>query len=231
MRLKIVKNTLLLTLFLSANYIIAQDCKVLHKSLNETYQGDCKKGKAHGKGIAKGIDTYEGEFKKGRPNGNGTYTWANGDVYIGEFKKGLKEGKGKLTYKNDNKVEEGYWSKDDYIGISKTPYKLLTKSENIVLVNFSRRHKESGNSIRLYFKKNDRLVTKPEVDRVVPVKGNFANIVRMPDFVELTHVQYPVKFTVQYEREIYEFEIFQPGVWKIQTELRSIDGLDAPTKF
>lgn len=227
----ISKITMLLILLIGVNTVSAQNCKVSHKNLNETYQGDCKKGKAHGKGFAKGTDSYKGEFKKGFPDGIGIYTWANGDVYEGEFKKGKKEGKGKLAYNTTTKdsIVEGYWSKDEYIGVNKTPYKLLTKSENIVLVNFSRRPKEHGNAIRLYFKKNDRQVPNPKINRVVATKGNYTNQRQLPNYLELAEVTYPIKLIIQYELESFEFEVFQPGTWKILTELRTIDGLNAPT--
>ena len=65
------------------------------KDINQSYTVDCKKGKADGKGLAKGKDIYKGEFKKGYPEGEGIYTFSNGDVFEGEFKKGAKNGPGK----------------------------------------------------------------------------------------------------------------------------------------
>lgn len=77
-------------LLLGTAFTYAQDCKVLLKPINKSYTGDCKKGKAEGKGTAKGIDNYVGDFKKGLPNGEGTYVWANGDTFTGIFSKGKK---------------------------------------------------------------------------------------------------------------------------------------------
>ena len=62
------------------------NCKVLVDALSDKYEGRCKKGLAHGKGIATGIDTCEGKFKNGFPHGQGVYTWKNSDVYDGNWK-------------------------------------------------------------------------------------------------------------------------------------------------
>jgi hypothetical protein len=35
-------------------------CKVLFSSIDQSYEGECKKGLAHGKGIAKGSDIFLG---------------------------------------------------------------------------------------------------------------------------------------------------------------------------
>ena len=61
-------------LIATASVLIAQDksdCKVLAETLAESYEGDCKKGLADGKGKAIGTDSYEGGFKKGLPEGEG----------------------------------------------------------------------------------------------------------------------------------------------------------------
>ena len=55
-----------------------------------TYEGEVKKGKAHGVGIFTFSDgsTYEGKVSKNRIHGNGKYTDAQGIVYEGKFKYG-----------------------------------------------------------------------------------------------------------------------------------------------
>ena len=55
-----------------------------------TYEGEVKKGKAHGVGIFTFSDgsTYEGKVSKNRIHGNGKYTDAQGKVYEGKFKFG-----------------------------------------------------------------------------------------------------------------------------------------------
>jgi hypothetical protein len=111
--------------------MIAQNCEVDKETLKGSYTGDCKKGKAHGKGKAIGIDTYEGEFKNGLPDGIGIYTWGNNNIYNGAFSKGLKEGKGKMILKlSDSKDStiEGFWKKDSYIGRNEKPWVVYSKS-------------------------------------------------------------------------------------------------------
>ena len=91
-------------------------CKVLLESISGSYEGDCKKGLAHGKGKAVGEDTYEGTFKKGFPEGEGKYTWANGDYYEGEFKKGKIEGEGTRVMAGGDITQEGFFLDGEYIG-------------------------------------------------------------------------------------------------------------------
>jgi hypothetical protein len=129
--------TLVLTI-VSNSCLFAQNCVVTPDSLNGTYTGNCKNGKASGKGKAVGAHTYEGEFKSGLPDGNGIYTWNNGNFYEGSFVKGLKEGHGKMTYTMPGKMDsivEGYWKKNVYIGEYQYPYKLLTKTNKVTKVD------------------------------------------------------------------------------------------------
>ena len=144
--------------FLSALFTISisgqEDCKVLQKNIAETYKGECKKGLAHGKGYAKGIDEYEGSFKKGYPDGEGTYKYSDGSVYIGSFKKGKREGYGTYTFKTNNEDTKlaGYWSSDKYIGKEKNykSYKVIWKN-NIINTSFTK--SEDGNSIKIIIMK------------------------------------------------------------------------------
>lgn len=100
-----------------------ESCRVRLPDLAGSYDGECRRGKAHGQGKAIGRDTYEGEFAKGLPHGHGTYTWATGDYYEGEFVKGAKEGEGKMVFapvKADSvqtdSVQVGLWKNDLFLG-------------------------------------------------------------------------------------------------------------------
>ena len=55
-----------------------------------TYEGEVKKGKAHGVGIFTFSDgsTYEGKVKSNKIHGKGKYTDAQGKVYEGKFRRG-----------------------------------------------------------------------------------------------------------------------------------------------
>ncbi|HBE41148.1 MAG TPA: hypothetical protein DDW27_08090 [Bacteroidales bacterium] len=93
------------------------------ESISGSYSGKIKKGLAHGKGSAEGIDRYAGEFRKGLPHGSGTYTWGNGDYYTGRWKYGLKDGEGKLV--SGDSIVEGIWKEDSYLGKELiAPYKI-----------------------------------------------------------------------------------------------------------
>jgi hypothetical protein len=97
-----MKNAILsfTLIFLLSNITYANDddkVKVRNPNLNQKYEGECKRGLAHGKGKAWGKeDYYEGSFKKGRPHGYGIYKWANESVYKGNFVRGKMKGKGEL---------------------------------------------------------------------------------------------------------------------------------------
>ena len=55
-----------------------------------TYEGEVKKGKAHGVGVFTFSDgsTYEGKVKNNKIHGKGKYTDAQGKVYEGKFRRG-----------------------------------------------------------------------------------------------------------------------------------------------
>mgnify|MGYP001445607224 FL=1 len=67
-----------------------------------TYEGDVKKGKAHGVGIFTFSDgsKYEGKFKKNKFHGKGKYTDADGNIYEGKWRHG------KFRNKIDKKTRE-----------------------------------------------------------------------------------------------------------------------------
>lgn len=121
---------LLLFFFCGPKTFAQQDCEVSVSSLVGSYTGDCKGGKANGKGKAVGKDSYDGAFKNGYPDGEGTYKYQNGDFYLGSFSKGQMQGKGEFHYVSINKedsIVRGVWAdnlhKDydkEYVIISKT---------------------------------------------------------------------------------------------------------------
>lgn len=188
------------------NYVLAQntDCKVLMTSLQGTYDGECTKGKAHGKGKAAGVDIYEGDFKNGLPDGTGTYTWKDGHYFVGHFKKGEKNGKGDMYYKTAggaDSVITGFWKKDKYFGkyeeqyavVSKTShiskvdfYMLNTKGEDISITVFRRGGTSSGSGVPYitnisvsqgtYYNKNDQVLNSISITRLQQVTFPFKAI-------------------------------------------------------
>lgn len=112
----------------------ADDCEVDMASISGSYEGDCKRGKAHGEGKATGDDTYEGEFKKGLPDGKGKYTWSNGNYYEGEWEEGIKVGEGKMVIKREDEADSvltGFWEADKYLGKYEQPYEVGSYTPNI----------------------------------------------------------------------------------------------------
>ena len=69
---------------------------------SSTYEGEVKKGKAHGVGIFTFSDgsTYEGKVKNNKIHGKGKYTDAQGKVYEGKFRYGS------FKTKIDNKTRD-----------------------------------------------------------------------------------------------------------------------------
>ncbi len=83
----------------------ATACGVVDSSLQGSFEGGCKEGKADGYGIASGTDRYEGDFALGRPHGKGSYIWSDGERYDGEFLNGRMTGKGAYKFKNGDRYE------------------------------------------------------------------------------------------------------------------------------
>jgi hypothetical protein len=116
MKKHMLTRVILMMVFVWGNYAFGQliDCKVIMPDISGSYSGGCKKGLAHGNGIAQGKDRYEGQFIKGVPDGRGTYTWADGAFYEGQWRNGLKDGKGRLVI--GDSILTGFWRDNRYMG-------------------------------------------------------------------------------------------------------------------
>jgi len=184
----------------------------LFGKISGQYEGECKKGLAHGKGKAVGVDTYEGDFKKGLPHGHGKYIWANGDFFEGEWKKGKKDGKGKIVYAANDSLVQGFWKNDEYIGLHKEPYQVISKSniiERVILLKKS----DSPNEAEFTFKKQNNdvnvqnVIVTREDGRIFQTKNVQAN-------------SYPFQITLRFQNTQnqeghLEIEIYQKGKWEI----------------
>jgi hypothetical protein len=132
------------------NNVYSQNCKCLLSGLSESYEGDCKGSKAHGKGKAKGVDSYEGDFKNGLPDGKGKYAWGNGYWYEGGFKEGKKSGDGVLhmpSVSNQDSAITGYWSKDLYVGLYEATFKVQSKGYNVKNLTVTQESKQEPHQI------------------------------------------------------------------------------------
>jgi hypothetical protein len=224
----ITKNTslLLIASFLFYTETISQNCKVEKEELKGTYTGDCKKGKANGKGKATGVDSYEGDFISGLPHGKGSYTWKNGDVYTGEFIKGLKDGEGKMIIKlsdNRDSLIEGYWQNDKYTGLKEKPWRLIFKSKLVTEseVEYKDHHFNKITFVITNTSGGSKLVEGDEmprlkVDEVIPQRGNFGRLFVNDIHAKKTEsliedINFPFRFRAIIGTEEVEMEFIRPG--------------------
>ena len=114
-------------------------------ALGDVYIGQWKNGKYHGKGKLFGgpFDSeaaYEGDFIDGKRDGQGTVTYGDsfatagdpsrvGDYYTGAWKNNLRNGFGKEYTKSTNKLKEGFWKDDVFVGAA-NPKPLLPTATN-----------------------------------------------------------------------------------------------------
>jgi hypothetical protein len=95
-------------------------CIVNDPDISKEYVGECKNGRAHGNGSARGRDEYKGQFFNGDIHGQGIYVWGpssqwGGQRYVGENKNGERTGKGTLFHANGN-IVEGFFLNGNIIG-------------------------------------------------------------------------------------------------------------------
>lgn len=218
----------------SSQFLFAQDCTVTKESIKGTYTGECKNGKAHGKGKSIGTDTYEGEFKSGLPDGQGTYTWANGTAFTGKFQRGLKEGKGAIIYKRSNKPDslvEGYWIKDEYVGKNEKPYKIYFSSKAITETEVEYKRdgfnqitfnitNTSGAGVEL----SGEAAARITVDDIHMIRGNYTRIRKNDDHAKksetvLYDLFFPARMKVTMGTEQLEIEFLEVGSYVINLRI------------
>ncbi|MCK5694334.1 MAG: hypothetical protein KAI08_15830 [Bacteroidales bacterium] len=218
------KVLLSMLILLSGSMLYAQDdCKVLNPKLSGSYSGGCKKGLAHGKGTAVGIDSYEGRFSKGLPNGSGTYRWEDGAVYEGEWSKGERNGKGSMTYLTQSldSIVAGIWKDDVYVGKVRIPPYKITMSRGVIRSSI-RKLNEMGTGFRVG----------------VYLAGNFNNDLedftmvcdsgeeyRSGRFVAIQNAILPYSVSIKYRtwnslhtmqsEVVFEFTINEPGTFEV----------------
>ena len=217
---------LVAALIISQTYsVFSQEttCKVLVPAISDIYKGECKKGFAHGQGLAEGIDTYKGNFKKGYPSGKGKYTWENGSYYEGYWKKGKKEGLGKFVFfiNDQDSTLEGYWKGDRYIGENRREinYRVFDK-RNIDRVSFMKKLDE-GNTIYVII---TRMGTRMGVNNLRLLYDS-GNDIYLGSIFGYENVEFPFKGSIKFSApnklntQIYEyileFEIVKPGTWDV----------------
>ncbi len=215
------KKWFFLIAILSGNILFGQEreCKVLIEDISEKYSGRCRRGLAHGSGIAEGIDRYEGRFRRGLPHGQGTYTWADGSYYEGQWNEGRREGKGVLV--SGEKVLSGYWKDDEYLGEELVlPYKVI-RSISVSRYTVTK-NSDTGNSVRVRFMQagshndsiEDLLLGYDSGSQFFsgPVTG-LENVV-FPVDVRITYRSWNQLRTSQFN-VTFEISVNDPGTWEI----------------
>ena len=209
------------------------NCQVLLSGLLDKYEGECKKGLAHGKGVAYGNGfLYQGLFKKGYPHGKGKIKFEGKQTFIGEFSNGLVKGYGKL-YIGDSIVNEGYWkgpiNKYKFMGVEKADldgYAILVKNNlNEASLKFS---KSDNNSKTVAVRLSD---TKNQSIRGVSIEERTSGQVTNSTFtasrvyLELNNLKFPFTCTLRYSISqsgnlripaILRFIIKEEGDWTIR---------------
>jgi len=224
-----------LALLLMSFYTYSQDCAVDKESLRGTYTGDCKKGKAHGKGKAVGADIYEGDFKNGVPDGQGVYTWSNKNMFDGRYVKGLKDGKGTLTFRREgaqDSIVEGYWKKDVYIGKHENPWEVIGKTGSVTKVEVEY---SPANSERIKIVVTNTTggvsaiggqLPQLRVDNVIVIHGFYDRKTSLETHLKstettLTDVTFPFRAKLQIAREEVEIEFFERGSYIVNISINN----------
>ncbi len=213
----------LLLLFFISNPLWSQvGCKVLVPALSGDYDGDCKKGLAHGKGIATGIDRYEGRFVKGYPQGKGKYEWSTGESYEGDWKKGKRDGIGTYYFKYHGRdtVFAGKWEQDNYIGPDYERPK-ITQKLNVDRVNFNRLG--DGEKVEMIVYQGGSPASEVYSFTVVGSSGTEYSVGKTVGF---TGVIFPFNcrvtfgtlnaFRTQSFNCVVDYEINEPGSWQVK---------------
>ncbi len=223
-------------LVISALFLSAQNCEVLRPDLKGKYEGECKKGKAHGKGKAEGTDSYEGDFKAGLPDGKGTYTWQNGNQFTGLWSKGLKEGKGTMVFKlasGKDSTVEGFWKKDVYAGKREHPWTIHFKSRLIGEIEVE--YKKDGFNQITFFITNTSggaeslssdAMARMKVTEVRALTG-FAGRLSWNDNHSkktesiLMDVQFPARLKVMIGQEELDIEFHEASTYKLNISINN----------
>lgn len=197
-------------------------CIVLLPSLIGSYKGQCKKGLAHGKGTATGLDTYEGNFKRGYPHGDGIFQYSNGDLYNGQFKNGLKHGEGTLFTRSEEKdtTLTGLWVDDFFVG-PKPLHPRVTYKYGVDGHSFKR--ERDGDRFLIEIMLNGMANADLQDFFIVSTSGTQMQMGRWLGFENVT---FPVVCKVSYKtwnklrtarhEVIFEFELPEPGEWRVR---------------
>lgn len=236
-------------MIITTTNLFSQSCIVNVVFLKGQYTGECKNGKANGKGVAIGVDTFSGNFKNGYPEGYGKYTYRNRNYYEGEWKKGIYDGKGLLhLYKfdgTDSLELKGYFKMGKYGGVYKEPYSIDISSNKINEISIAKIGKK-GETVTIIVKsitgggstllggtpsQNDSgkvisgyVIAKPQLTNLTVLSGTYLTKYvddnnRFYNIYTLNAVQFPIRLALSFDSENAIVEIFERGDWKIEVKL------------
>ena len=208
----------------TGSLLMSQDvCSVLVKELAGSYTGKCKKGLAHGKGKAVGVDSYEGRFSKGLPHGSGTYTWADGSVYTGAWSNGKREGKGTMTFpvESGESVLAGIWKAGIFMGETTPPPYLVSGIRNVTRYSIVKMNEtDSGVRIALYLAGNFNVDIED-----FSMASDSGEEYQAGRYVGLSNAMVPYTVTIKYRTwntfhtsqydVFFEFTINEPGLFEV----------------
>lgn len=216
-----IKYVLAVLFVISGSYCFAQEtgCKVKLFGISGSYSGDCKKGFAHGHGIATGIDQYEGDFFKGLPEGRGKYKWSNGSWYDGEWKSGMRNGEGKFV--SGDSVISGYWKADKYQGKMRTASYKIVVSRNVARYTITK-SVEQANGVTIKVLLGGTENTEIEDFSLAYTNGSeYRNVgtygiqnTNVPLDVTVRYRTWNQLHSAQYD-VLFEFTVNDPGTWNV----------------
>jgi hypothetical protein len=223
---KMMKKTILLAIIFISGYTLnaqESECKVLLPRISGTYEGECKKGLAHGNGLAQGIDRYEGEFRKGYPDGRGTYRWADGTFFEGYWRQGLREGSGRMIYSADS-IITGYWKADKYSGRQDLKKYEILQTRYIARTSFTKAG-DSPKQVKIKLTLGglpnndiqDFSFTYSSGEEYRLGAAYALQNVTFPVTIRVTYITWNVLRTVQSPAAL-EFRINEPGNWDVNIQ-------------
>ena len=230
------KAFVLVFLFISFSSY-SQDCTVQVEALKGTYDGNCRKNKADGKGTATGEDSYTGDFKNGYPDGRGKYIWKNGDWYEGEWKKGQRDGEGSMHYinvKTSDSLFAGFWKKDKYAGKHEKPYLIHSKTPAVSKADVVFNGETSNYEITFTIESISgganigvtslTSIPKPSITDITIISGQYMNKLdntNMPKtyISTLKAVQFPFRARISMGSDMIDIEFFENGKYNVEIKL------------
>jgi hypothetical protein len=226
---------LLLFLFSLSGTALSQDCRVMVTALEQSYTGECKKGKANGIGVAVGVDRYEGNFKDGYPEGEGSYTWQNGNSYKGHFLKGEMHGEGEMTYKHENgdSVVKGFWKKNVFAGLYEHPYKIWFRTKKVSEIEIEH-SAPAGNHVTVYIINTSTQISdntsddvpRMKINDIEMVKGTHGRVMLNNNHAKksetvINDITIPSRMKLVIDTEEVEIEFLEAGTYTINIRINS----------